>query len=50
MFICFFYQRHQDLYLDQLMPFSYINDLYSKDIGHWNDNTSFTPLSKYMSD
>jgi hypothetical protein len=38
----------KDLYFDQAMPYSYIDDLYSKDIEHWNDNTSFVPLVKYM--
>jgi len=39
--------RRKDLYFDQAMAYSYIDDLYSKDIEHWNDNTAFIPLSKY---
>jgi len=42
--------KRKDLYFDQAMPYSYIDDLYSKDIEHWNDNTSFIPLAKYSGD
>ena len=40
----------KDLYFDQAMHYSYIDDLHSKDIEHWNDNTSFIPLVKYSGD
>lgn len=39
--------NREDLCLDQAMRYSYIDDLYSRDIEHWNDNTAFIPLARY---